>query len=368
MNKAIRTIIQFTLFFGVGFAILYWVYQGQQAAYQSQCDLDFVEACVAQGTSEADCELQLPFADCSLAKKIISDFRGANYFWLFVIIICYIISNISRALRWNQLIRPLGYKPRLFNTFWATMTGYFANLALPRLGEVVKPGLVARYEKIPLEKVFGTIVIDRLMDVFMLASVMGLAFLLEFDKIWSFIQENQGDSTGVPTWILIVGGVFVLFAIIAFVFRKQIMETALFAKIKQILLGFWEGIQSVRGLDNTPVFILHTFIIWVMYFLMTWLCFFAFEPTSEFGPVIGLVVFVFGSLGIVIPSPGGMGSYQFLVTSALVIYGLNGNDGFSFSMIIFVTINLANILFGILAFALLPYLNKRHPVLEPEPQ
>ncbi|MEO1437794.1 MAG: hypothetical protein AAFV80_19800, partial [Bacteroidota bacterium] len=107
MNKAIRTIIQFTLFFGVGFAILYWVYQGQQTAYQSQCDLDFVEACIAQGGNQADCEKQLPVEDCSLAQKIISDFRGANYFWLFIVIVCYLISNVSRALRWNQLIQPL---------------------------------------------------------------------------------------------------------------------------------------------------------------------------------------------------------------------------------------------------------------------
>ncbi len=319
--------------------------------------------CVAAGTSKAACETQLPVADCSLAQKVINDFKSVNYFWVLLVIIAFMLSNLSRALRWNMLIRPMGYPVRTFNTFWATMAGYFANMALPRFGEVVKPGLVTKYEKIPLEKLVGTIVVDRVLDVICLLSMIGLAFLLEFGRIWEFVQQEafKGEGTGSilqNAWVLAFLGIILTGVIGLILFRKKIMQSAIFQKVKQIFLGFWEGIMSIRKLNNPVLFIFYTIFIWLMYYLMTYLCFFAFEPTAKLSMLAGLTVFVFGGLGMVIPAPGGMGSYQYLVTQALVLYGIGGDDGFSFSMILFVTISFCNIFFGILAFILLPILNK----------
>ncbi len=361
-------ILKFILFFGVGFGILYYVYQGQQKGYQAKCDYDFIQECIKSGKTEADCTLQTPVPGCSLAEKVINDFKTVNYFWIFIVLICFMVSNISRALRWEMLIRPLGYKVHFRNTFWTIMAGYFANLFLPRFGEIVRTGLFSRYEKIPLEKTLGTVVTDRVMDFICLFIVIGLAFLLEFDVLWNYVQGEmgkgeQGDSLFMNPIVLTVLGLGLLGVLLVFIFRKALMRTALFGKIKNILMGFKDGILTILKLDNPALFFLHTFIIWLMYYLMTYLCFYAFEPTATIEhatslPVIGLSIFVFGTLGMVIPSPGGMGSYQYLVTAGLVIYGLSDDNAFSFSVIIFVAIQIFNILFGILAFILLPLLNK----------
>jgi len=364
MKKNIINVLRFLLFFGVGFGILYYVYQGQQKAFQAQCDLDFVTACMAEGKSEAACEA-LPKPACSLVAKVADDFRTVKPFWILMVVLTFLVSNLSRALRWQMLIKPMGYVTNLGNTFWPIMAGYFANLALPRMGEVVRAGLFSRYENVPLEKAFGTIVTDRVVDVLCLLTMMVLAFVLEFDILWNYISENNafGEKSGDNAeksntlfWIVLV--VMLLGAVVAFVFRKKI-----FAKLKQILSGFAEGLLTIRKLDRPIVFLFHTVLIWLMYYLMTYLCFFAFEPTATLThasslPVIGLAIFVFGSLGMVIPSPGGMGSYQFLVTEGLMIYGLANSDAFSFSLIIFITITVCNIIFGALAFVVLPFLNR----------
>ncbi len=369
LKNIISNLLKFLIFFGIGFGILYYVYTGQQAAYQDQCDFDFIQECIASGKSEAACKAQTPVPDCSLVQKVINDFKTVNYFWIIIVMICFTISNISRALRWKMLIRPLGYRVHFKNTFWTVMAGYFANLALPRIGEVVRAGLFSKYENVPLEKTFGTIVTDRVMDFVCLFIVIGLAFLLEFDVLWNYIQaelaKGGDEGASILTHPIVLGGLAlgVLVLVLGFVFRKKLLQSALFEKIKNIVLGLKEGILTILKLDNPALFFLHTFIIWLMYYLMTYLCFYAFAPTAAIAhatsmPVIGLSVFVFGTLGMIIPSPGGMGSYQYLVTAGLVVYGVNGDDAFSFSIIIFVTIQLCNIVFGILAFALLPWLNR----------
>ena len=177
MKTAIINILKFLVFFGVGAGILYLVYQNQNEAYLAQCKLDGI-----------------PDGECSLINKVIEDFKGLNYLWVFGVCAAFTFSNVMRALRWNMLLKPLGREPRTINTFLTTMLGYFANLGLPRLGEVMKPVTLARYEKIPVEKVLGTIVVDRIMDVICLLTVIGIAFALEFDTLWGYLNENMSSS------------------------------------------------------------------------------------------------------------------------------------------------------------------------------
>lgn len=369
MKNIVINLFKFLLFFGIGFAILYYVYQGQQKAFQAQCDLDFVQNCVAEGKGEVACAA-LPKPSCSLMQKIINDFKTVKPFWLLVVMLAFLISNVSRALRWRMLVKPMGYSVGFGNTFWPIMAGYFANLALPRMGEVVRAGLFSRYENVPIEKTFGTIVTDRVVDVLCLLTAISLAFILEFDILWNYVSENafkggaEGSGLLSNPIVQVMLGLMFLGTVAAIVFRKKIFASSLFLKVKNILFGFKEGLLTIVKLERPLVFLMHTFIIWLMYYLMTYLCFFAFEPTATLThesslAVIGLTIFVFGSLGIVIPSPGGMGSYHFLVTAGLMIYGLAGDDAFSFSNIMFITITFCNILFGILAFVVLPILNRK---------
>lgn len=339
------------LFLSVGLVILYFVYQNQDTAYQESC-----------------AQRNIPADDCSLIGKVANDFASANYFWILLVLVAFTISNLSRAIRWNMLLRPLGYQPRLINAFLTVVLGYFANLGLPRLGEVVRAGTMARYEKIPLQKVVGTIVVDRTIDVISILLVTGLAILLEFDTMWQFIDENVSLSDrfgGGGTILLILGGLGLSSLLLFYILRKRIAKMAWFQKIAGILLGFWEGIKSIGQLERPWLFVLHSINIWLMYFLMTYLCFFAFLPTAHLSPLVGLVVFVFGGWGIVIPSPGGMGTYHFLVQTALGMYGISGEDGFSFANIAFFSIQLGcNVLIGLLALVLLPMINREKLISE----
>lgn len=151
---------------------------------------------------------------------------------------------------------------------------------------------------------------------------------------------------------MVAGGITFL------VFRKKLLQIPILARVWAIFLGFWEGLKTISQLDKPFTFVFHTVNIWVMYFLMHYVVFFAFEPVSHLPPVVGLTVFVFGSLGIVIPAPGGIGAFQYLVTNALIIYGIAGDDAFSFSNVIFFPIFFTNIIIGAISVGLFPYVNK----------
>ena len=349
MKKHLINFLKFSAFFGVGLFILYFVYIGQEAAFQEDCSLKGI-----------------PAADCSLIQKLLEDFKSVKIFWLVVIISAFVISNISRALRWNMLLEVLGYRPKKSNAFMAVMTGYGANLLLPRIGEVIRAGSLSKYEQIPIDKVVGTVVVDRIIDFISLGIVVGLAFLLEFDTLWNYLSQNavfaekiEGIWQSSIIWIL---GLAILIAIpLFYIFRKKLIQTKFIQKIFQFIKGLWEGVQTIGKLKKPWLFVFHSIIIWLMYYLMTYLCFFAFEYTQNLTPVAGLMVFVFGAFGIVIPSPGGMGTYHWLVIQALAIYGIAQNDAFSFAMIIFFTINIAcNVGIGLLSAILLPILNKNY--------
>lgn len=352
MNKILVNILKFILFLSVGLGILYFVYLKYNAAYLEQCALD--------GIAEADCDL---------IQKIKDDFLSAKFFWIFMVLIAFTISNISRAIRWKMLIKPLGYIPRLSNAFLCIIIGYLANMFLPRVGEVVRAATMSRYEKIPTEKLLGTIVVGRVVDVICFALAIGLTVLLEYDTILNYLSENKGaeDSStnffGSPIFYILLSGAII--AAVLLVFRKQLMKTKLYEKIANFVKGLWEGVQTVRDLERPWLFIFHSVNIWVMYYLMTYLCFFAFEPTAGLSPMAAMMAFVFGAFGILIPSPGGMGTYHFFTTEALLIYGMQQADAFSFANILFFSIQLGcNIFIGLLSVLSLPWLNKGYePVL-----
>jgi len=351
LNKTIGTILKVILFFSIGFGILYLVYRNQSAAWLEQCALD--------NKTPEECG--------TLIEKVVNDFKSANYFWILMVLVAYTISNISRAIRWQMLIEPLSHKPRVINTFLASMAMYFANLGVPRSGEVIRAASISQYEKIKVEKVFGTVFTERVVDVISLAIVIGLSLIFEFDKLWNFIitsLEEKGKDGNILSnpWVLSFLGVSVASVLLLFVFRKKIMQTSLYAKLVDIVKGFIEGIQSVAKLERPGWFIFHSVNIWIMYFLMTYLAFFAFAPTAHLGLVAGLLTFVFGALAIVVPAPGGLGTYHYLVPLCLAsLYGISDADGFSFANIIFFSINIGcNVLLGLIAFITLPIINKNY--------
>ena len=333
-------------FLSIGLGILYLVYRSQNAAYQAQCALDGVAS-----------------QDCSLINKIFTDFKRINYAWISVVLGCFVFSNWSRSKRWMMLLESLGHEVKSSNAFWTVNLGYFANLGLPRMGEFVRAATLSRYEKIAVEKTMGTIVVDRIIDTLSLLVVVGIAFLLEYNTLYTYLSEQLGKKSGgglfqnpIVQGILVAGVVGLL---LVFLFWKKISELTFVQKIMGIALGFWEGIKSIKDVKNPFLFILHSFNIWLMYYLMAYFCFFAFPPTAHLSAIVALMVFTFGAFGVVIPSPGGMGTYHALVIAALSIYGINGGDAFSFANIFFFSVNIfCCVILGIVALILLPIINK----------
>ncbi len=346
MSKKVKQVLQALLFLGIGIVILYLVYRQQNAAYQAQCALDGIAS-----------------EDCSLILKVWNDFKSVKLVWIAVIIGLFLLSNISRALRWNMLFRPMGYKPSLFNNFLAIMLGYFANLGFPRIGEVVRAGTLSKYEKIPFEKVMGSVVVDRAMDVVCLLLVFCLALITDFDVLWSQISKSLSDQgeSGITTWLWISMGIGLISIALLWIFREEVKKLSIYMKVRNKVAGFIEGIRSIGKLKSPILFIAHSLFIWFMFYLMTYLGFFAFAPTEHLSASAGLMVFIFGSLGIVIPSPGGMGTFHFLTGIALSLYGISAADSFSFANILFFSVQIfCNVFFGIIALIGLPLLNRNY--------
>jgi len=346
MNKTVKNIVKVLMFLSIGVAILFVVYSKNNAKHIAEC--------TANGT---------PLSDCNFIEKIMSDVSSANFTWIFIALLFYIWSNVSRAIRWNMILEPLGKAPRLANTLSSVLITHLVNLGIPRSGEFVRAGLISKYEGYEAEKVMGTIVTSRIIDVLCLMITIGLTLVLSFDNFVGYFKDNDvlgGRFENIFTWTnfailsaLGVGSLFLLWQN-----REKIKQTKLGGKLWGIVLGFWEGILTIKDLKSPLKFVFHTVLIWICYYLMTYLMFFSFAPTMDLAPVAGLVVFVFGTLGIVIPSPGGMGTYQFLISEGLMLYGVQSAEAFSFSNVMFFSVQLTNIFLGLLAFIILPIINK----------
>ena len=336
----LKNVFSFFLFLSLGLVILYLVYYKQEQAFQ--------EECISKGMT-----------DCSLLDKVVEDIKSAKVFYLLISILFFIISNVFRALRWNLLTKPMGYELKFINSFGAVTIGYFTNLALPRIGELMRAGVISKYEKIPSEKAFGTIITERVIDVIIFFLVSMLAVSFAFGKVSNYLLENvQFDvqSLAMPIAfiaLLCVAGYFI------YTNRGRIIATRFGQKLEVFLKGLVEGLTSIKNLDHKGIFIAYSVGIWICYFLSTYVAFGALESTSSLPPQAALVSLFLGSIGMIIPSPGGMGTYQFMVSEALSLYGVSGSDGFSFANLNFLFISLiANITLGLLAYMILPLYNR----------
>lgn len=294
-------------------------------------------------------------------QDIANSFRTANYSWVVLSVFVGILSHVIRALRWQMMIRPLGYETRFGVTFSAVMIAYLSNLAVPRLGEVTRCGIMQRYDKVPFDKAIGTIVVERAIDLLSLFIITTIALIMQFNVISGFFSEKVvtplfGKITfTVTTLLFIIAIIIVLYFLLRFAIRKW-KHTDLYLRIRLLMMNVRDGIFSIRHLKNLPLFIFYSLMMWFCYYSMIWLCFYAIPETAHFGIHEGLAILVFGTLGI-ISTPGGIGAYQFIVTELLSsIYFLARPIAYAFSWIVWVGQTLMVIVFGFLALILLPLL------------
>lgn len=287
-------------------------------------------------------------------ETIKNAFKTANYYWILLSLLLGFLSHASRAYRWKFLLEPLGYKPRFFNSLLAVFAGYLVNLGIPRAGEFTRAASLSKYENIPFEKAIGTIVAERIADVFMLILVIFIALLFQFELIWNLIQQR------IPNNPIQLGFYFIalllLFLIIYILIKK--FNSALFYRIKIIVKGLIEGGLSILKMKNQGAFIFHTLFIWILYILTFYTASFALSETSSLSIGAILTGFIVGSLSIAATN-GGIGTYPLGVQQALIIYGIASLPALTFGWIIWTAQTLGIILFGGISFLLLPIYNNK---------
>lgn len=301
------------------------------------------------------------FKDLSPDEKteLFGAMKEANYFWVFVSVILGILSHMSRAARWKYSIEPLGKVPRFWNSFFTVMIGYVANLALPRLGEVTRPGLLAKYEDMSFHKLFGTIVAERVADLIILACIMSSIVLLEFDMLRDMLLgffENSSGKFSTEKLVILASIGFLILGILLFLFLSK-SSNKFILKIREILKGMVEGVQSILKMEKKGYFLLHTIFIWIMYIGMFSACFYSLEETSNV-PVSGmLAAFVMGSLAIVFVQ-GGLGVFPIAIMETLLLYGVGKTSALAMGWIIWTSQTLMVIVLGVLSLVLIRLYNK----------
>lgn len=286
-------------------------------------------------------------------EAIKSSFKTANYWWVSLSLFLGILSHLSRAYRWQFMLDPLGYKPKFLNNVMAVLVGYLVNLIVPRAGEIARATAISKYENIPFEKAFGTIVSERIADVIMLLSIIATAFFLQTELLSSYLFPKESVNSNYLSYIFI--GIIVLFFLFFRLIKKS--NNPLIDKIQNFVHGLIQGVISIFKMKKKWAFIFHTVFIWTMYVLMFYTVTFALPETTHlpFGALI--VGFVVGGLSMALTN-GGLGTYPIFVASALTLYGIAENPALAFGWIMWTAQTLMVLVFGGLSFLILPIYNQ----------
>ena len=295
--------------------------------------------------------MYLAFKDQNISE-IISKLSTVKYEWLIISILFGALAFASRGLRWIYLINALGYKASKKNSINSVAVGYLTNILIPRAGEISRCTSLQQVEKIPFDKLFGTIILERVIDFAILITLILTTLLYKFKEINVFFKEVFGESSGNifsnPILLFLIG-----FVLVIFIFKKQIKKLSFFEKIIKVLNGLKDGFSSLKKINNKTPFILHTILIWVMYILMTYVCFFAIDETKDLNLFDGIYITVIGGLGMVVPSQGGIGSYHLAVKLGLVGIGIGVQPALLFAFAVHTAQTLMAIVFGIISSLLL---------------
>ena len=334
MKKKIFTILKYAFFLALGFFLVWWQFDKMSVLQKSQ----FYES-----------------------------LSHANYWIIIPVIIMAILSHISRSIRWKILIEPMGYKPSTANTFYSVMSGYLANTFLPRVGEILKCSLLGRYEKIPMNKLIGTILIERVFDFICYLILIVITILIQIRYVSAFVKDkfaqiadnNKRFPIGLKVSIAILV-IIILIIILRWVFKKFAHHRYIIS-IKGFHIGFREGLNSIRYLKNRGWFLAHTIFIWTLYLMQIYFGFSALSATAHLGITEACSVLSLATLAMIV-SPGGIGAFPLAVQEVLLIYNV---DNISFGWLMWGVSTAIIIVVGLFSFVLLIYKNKKRNEAKP---
>jgi glycosyltransferase 2 family protein len=334
MKKRLRTILQYLFFLGLGIFLVWWSIRDLSAADKS--DIRFA-------------------------------LRSARYWLVVPVFLILLLAHYIRSLRWRLLIEPLGYSPGRLNTFFAVMIGYLANQAFPRLGEVLKCTVLARYEKVPADKLVGTIILERIIDAITLLIIFGITLGIQpglytqlIDTFFHSSKDPEEKKIPGYVFLLVVAGV-VIIAIAAWMIIKKKKTADLFELFKKIATRIWQGITAIQHLKKRGQFILLTVILWSLYLAGGYIGFFALQQTDRFGIKEALTVLSAGSVGMIV-TPGGIGAYAYIIENTMQLYGLQKGIALAFGWLLWLAQTAVILVGGLISFVSFPWYNKRRSI------
>lgn len=319
MNSTLISVLKYTLGLGIGAVLLFLTFRNiniEEAWAQIQ-QADFIFVSAALGVS--------------------------------------LFSHFLRAVRWKILLEPAGYSTSTYNTFAAVMVGYMANNAVPRLGEVSRCSMLLKSDQVPFPAAIGTVVLERVIDVLVMMIFIGLAFLLEYERLMQIVEETLGQSGGSGSplrWIIPIAGI--IFAGLGFMLIRKYSDRLKQNPVFEKMLGFaeqlWVSVLGIFKLKNPGTFILLTVLIWVCYIAQYYVCFFALAETSGLSFYFAMMIMILGGIGIVLPVPGGVGAFHFFCQLTFIVFGLSESTGANYALLIHSSQYLMLILAGALAY------------------
>ena len=334
MHKKVLSVLQYVLFMGAGIFLVWWQLR-------------------------------------SMTPNEMAEFKGAlrntNYWLMAPVVIMSLLSHFSRALRWKLLMEPLGYQPATKNVFAVTMVGYLANSAIPRLGELLKCSLLSKYENLKLDKLIGTILVERAFDFVCYLAFIGITVLLQVKLIGSYVNDKiaaMESKDGLPFWgklIMIVAGIALLIVGIKWLVA-QYPNNKFIAKVNGFIAGLGTGFSTIRNLRHSKLFIAHTLFIWAMYLLQVYHVFFAMDGLEHLNIKAAFSVLSLATLAMII-TPGGIGSFPIFVMQTLLIYNIGSPVGKAFGWLIWGANTSIVIIAGFISLLVLPIMNKNKNIL-----
>ncbi|HTN45919.1 MAG TPA: lysylphosphatidylglycerol synthase transmembrane domain-containing protein [Flavipsychrobacter sp.] len=323
-KKTLLTVLQYVFFFGLGALLIKWQY----------------------GKLTSDDKEQIMVAFQQVRERI----------WLIApVIVVGFLSHLFRALRWKILLEPVNLKPHTTNVTFAVLIGYLVNLLVPRMGEVARCSVLAKYEKEPVDKIVGTIVAERSFDLVCLVFVSLLTYILQMKVANEYVRSQLSQMNFSGSSLAIVGFLTILFvALLVFIYRRS-KKT----KVGKILTGLGEGVMSIFKMKKRALFLFYTVMIWMCYLSLIVFGFKAIEATEHLGGLAALSVLVFGSLGMIV-TPGGIGAYPIAVQGVLMnVYAINKNFALAFGWVSWMAQTAIVLMLGLLSLLLLPIFNAR---------
>ncbi|MFN8243120.1 MAG: lysylphosphatidylglycerol synthase transmembrane domain-containing protein [Ferruginibacter sp.] len=296
-------------------------------------------------------------------KEFYNALHYANYWLVIPIVIMSALSHISRSMRWMLLMEPMGFKPRLKNVFAVTMVGYLANSAVPRLGEILKCTFLARYEKLKVDKLVGTILIERAFDLLCYFVFILITVLIQVDTLGDYLSQKLNSlqhAGGMPLWakLLLMAGIALSgFLLLKFLLRR-FPHNKFISKVNGFINGILSGLRSIRHLKKRKTFLAHTVFIWSMYLLQIYIGFHAMDSTHGLSIKAAFSVLSLATLAMII-TPGGIGSFPLFVMEILTIYGIGSPQGKAFGWLMWGVSTGIIIIIGLVSLLILPYINRK---------